>query len=392
MKFYSHQWLSPVLAGLVLGVLQGCAGPGPAHEQPEEAVVREGLTGEPGAGEPAGMRMVTLANGLDEPWGMDFLPGGDLLVTEKSGALKQVDPGTGAVTDITGVPESVAPGQGGLMDVLVHPDFADNGWVYLSYTVADGKRYSTRVSRARLVDGALVDAETLYTAHPYFRERRHFGSRLLLADGYLFFTVGDRGNRDLAQRLETDNGKVIRLFEDGGIPPDNPFVGVSGARPGIWTYGHRNPQGIARHPGNGTIWVSEHGPQGGDEINALSAGTNYGWPLATYGEEYGGGPIGEGTHREGTAQPLVYWVPSIGVSNIDFYSGALYPGWEPSLLVAALKFGRIGRLQLEGDGLGTETRLLANLKMRIRDVQVGPDGRVYALAAGSRLIRLDVGS
>lgn len=388
----SSRWLPALLAGVVAGALQGCAATSiPSSDPPTEAVTREGPVSEPGLAAATTMRMVTLVEGLDEPWGMDFLPDGNLLVTEKSGALKHIVPDTGAVTPVAGVPATASAGQGGLMDVLVHPDFATNGWVYLSYTVADGDRYSTRVSRARLVDGALVDPQALFTAQPFFRERRHFGSRLLLAGGYLYITVGDRGNRALAQSLETDNGKVIRLTENGEVPADNPFADVPGARPGIWTYGHRNPQGIARHPGNGTIWVSEHGPQGGDEVNALAAGANFGWPLVTYGEEYGGGQIGEGTHKEGTVQPLVYWVPSIGSSSIDFYTGQLYPGWEPSLLVAALKLGRIGRLQLEGDSLGTETRLLANLGMRIRDVQVGPDGRVYALAAGSRLIRIDVG-
>jgi glucose/arabinose dehydrogenase len=256
--------------------------------------------------------------------------------------------------------------------------------------VARGERYSTRVSRARLVGGALVELQELFTAQPFFGERHHFGSRLLLHDGFLYITVGDRGNRDLAQSLETHNGKVIRLTEDGAVPEDNPFVQQAGARPEIWTYGHRNPQGIALHPGNGRIWVAEHGPQGGDEINVLEKGANYGWPLVTYGEEYGGGKIGEGTHRAGTVQPLVYWVPSIGTGNIDFYTGDLYPGWKPSLLVAALKLTRISRLELAGDGLGAETRLLSELKLRIRDLQVGPDGRVYALAGGSRLIRLEV--
>lgn len=350
-------------------------------------------SGESTPGEPApetSIQMITLANGLEEPWGLDFLPDGGLLVTEKSGALKRVDTETGAVTDIGGVPASAEVGQGGLMDVLVHPDFASNGWIYLSYTVAGEGVFSTRVSRGRLVDGALVDVEELFTAQPFFKQRHHFGSRLLLDGGYLYITVGDRGNRGLAQSLETHNGKVIRLTEDGAVPPDNPFVGTEGARPEIWTYGHRNPQGLAKHPDNGGIWVAEHGPQGGDEINILQRGANYGWPLVTYGEEYGGGAIGEGTHKADTEQPLVYWVPSIGTGNIGFYTGDLYPGWKPSLLVSALKFTRISRLELGGSGVGTETRLLADLSMRIRDVQTGPDGRVYALADGSRVIRLDV--
>lgn len=394
----SHLSLRPILLAALLGLsgaglLTACAVTATTEEVPTVAPAIEGGADASGPGAPAKMQMVTLVDGLDEPWGMDFLPDGSLLITEQGGALKLVDGGNYQVSAVTGVPASERAGQGGLLDVLVHPQFADNGWVYLSYTVSDGVgKYSTRVSRARLVDGALQDLQEIFTARPFYRERRHFGSRLLLADGYLYITVGDRGNREQAQSLATHNGKVMRLLEDGGIPPDNPFVGTQGARPEIWTYGHRNPQGMARHPLNGSIWVTEHGPQGGDELNVLRPGANYGWPLVTYGEEYGGGRIGQGTHLEGTEQPLVYWVPSIGTGNIAFYTGDLYPDWKPSLLVSGLKLTRISRLELEGDKVGSETRLLANLGMRIRDVQIGPDGRVYALAGGARLIRLDLGS
>ncbi|WP_187276470.1 PQQ-dependent sugar dehydrogenase [Parahaliea maris] len=384
--------LAAMLGLLSLSLLPACGVTGTTEEVPPVAPATEGLADATGPGAPTGMRMVTLVDGLDEPWGMDFLPDGSLLVTEQGGALKLVDGKNYTVTPVTGVPSSERAGQGGLLDVLVHPQFADNGWVYLSYTVTDGSgKYSTRVSRARLEGGALQGVEEIFTAKPFYRERRHFGSRLLLADGYLYITIGDRGNREQAQSLATHNGKVMRLLEDGSIPPDNPFVGTQGARPEIWTYGHRNPQGMAQHPTNGSIWVTEHGPQGGDELNVLRPGANYGWPLVTYGEEYGGGTIGEGTHLEGTQQPLVYWVPSIGTGNIAFYTGNLYPGWQPSLLVSGLKLTRISRLELEGDKVGSETRLLANLGMRIRDVQIGPDGKVYALAGGARLIRLDLG-
>jgi glucose/arabinose dehydrogenase len=276
------------------------------------------------------------------------------------------------------------------MDVLVHPEFATNQWVYLSYTVESDGKYSTRVSRARLRDATLHDLEPLFTAQPFYKQKRHFGSRLVLADGYLFITVGDRGNRDLAQSLATHNGKVIRLTESGDVPADNPFIATAGALPEIYSYGHRNPQGMARHPVDGSIWVAEHGPQGGDEVNRVRAGANYGWPLITYGEEYGGGKIGQGSRAEGMEQPIVYWVPSIGTGGIDFYTGDYYPNWRPSLLVSGLRLTRIARLELDGEGLGQETKLLADLGMRIRDVQVGPDGLVYALAAGSRLVRLEL--
>ena len=334
--------------------------------------------------------IVTLVENLDDPWGMDFLPGGDLLVTEKSGQLNRIDAGSLAPSPVSGLPAIAQnAGQGGLLDVLVHPDFAVNSWVYFSYAIADGKTYTTRVSRGRLQGNSLSDVETLFTAEPFFDTRRHFGSRLLLDDGYLFITVGDRANRDLAQSLTTHNGKVMRLFEDGSVPQDNPFVDVDSARPEIWTYGHRNPQGMAQHPDNGSIWIAEHGPQGGDEINVLAPGSNYGWPLATYGEEYGGGKIGKGTEFADTVQPITYWVPSLGTGGIAFYAGDEYPRWQPSLLVAGLKLTRISRLELAGAGVGKEHSLLESSKLRIRDVQFGPDGRLYALVGGDRLVRLD---
>jgi glucose/arabinose dehydrogenase len=291
---------------------------------------------------------------------------------------------------VAGVPAVADGGQGGLMDVLVHPDFARNRRIYLSYSVAVPGGFTTRVSRARLRDNRLQELEVLFTAKPAYPERRHFGSRLLLDRGLLYITVGDRGNRLKAQSLLTHNGKVLRLTENGSVPTDNPFLGRDDALPEIYSYGHRNPQGIARRPGSDEIWVSEHGPQGGDEINILTAGGNYGWPVITYGEEYGGGKIGEGTHKDGMEQPLIYYVPSLGTGGIAFYDVDTYPGWKPSLLVSGLRLARINRLELDEYGRpGKETRLLGNLGMRVRDIQLGPDGLVYALADRSRLIRLE---
>lgn len=378
----------PLLAAVGLALLGAACTPtgdGPGLTE----TLREGDAHESGPGEPLPVRVTTLVQWLDEPWGMDFLPDGRLLLTEKPGRVKLVAPDTWETVDLNGVPEVANEGQGGLMDILVHPRFSANGLVYLSYTVALDGGFTTRVSRARLQGQALVELEEVFTALPAFDKRRHFGSRLLLDKGYLYITVGDRGVRDLVQDLSTHNGKVIRLYEDGTIPADNPFVGRAGAREEIFSYGHRNPQGIARHPFNGSIWISEHGPKGGDEINILAAGANYGWPVITYGEEYGGGRIGEGTHKPGMEQPLIYYTPSVGTAGIDFYSAGTYPGWGPSLLVAGLRMTRINRLELDGDGLGSETRLLGDLGMRIRDVQVGPDGLIYALADRSRLIRLE---
>jgi glucose/arabinose dehydrogenase len=329
----------------------------------------------------------TLVRRLHQPWGMDFLPDGNILVTEKPGALKHITTNTYAVQDIEGLPETADAGQGGLLDILVHPNFTNNGLLYLSYAVEENQLYTTRVMRAKLANNRLVDKQVLFTAQPFYEERRHFGSRLLLDGGYLYITVGDRGNRDLAQSLQTHNGKVIRLWENGKVPQDNPFVDRVGAQPEIWTYGHRNPQGIARNPLTGAIWVSEHGPQGGDEINELRRAANYGWPLVTYGEEYGGGKIGIGTQLSGTVQPLTYYVPSIGTGGIDFYVGDKYSSWQSSLLVSGLRSSEVSRVMLKGDGLEQKTRLRMN--MRVRDLQVGPDGFIYALADDSRLVRLE---
>ncbi|MEH6589215.1 MAG: PQQ-dependent sugar dehydrogenase [Halioglobus sp.] len=334
------------------------------------------------------IRVKTLAHGLKEPWAMDFLPDGRLLVTEKSGTLKLIDLISGEMADVAGVPAVVNVGQGGLMDVKVHPQFTENQQLYITYTVERDGAYSTQLSSVRLQRGRLQDHQVLFTAEPFFSQRRHFGSRVLLDEGYLYLTVGDRGNRDLAQSLASHNGKVLRLHADGRVPTDNPFVNVDGAKPEIWTYGHRNPQGLRKHPFTGELWISEHGPQGGDEVNALRRGANYGWPVITYGEEYGGGKIGEGTLKSGMEQPLTYYTPSIGTAGMDFYSGRIYPGWEPSLLVAGLRQSQIARLELTDSGVGVRTRLMANLSMRVRSVVVGPDGLIYALADGSRLIRL----
>lgn len=378
--------LSVTTATFLLVVACAQPDPGPARVAP----LLENAASASGPGTETGIRVRTLLEWLKEPWGMDFLPDGSLLLTEKPGTLKRVSTDTWKTTDISGLPAVADEGQGGLLDVLVHPDFESNQWVYLSYAVAVDGGFTTQVSRARLRDNALEDMEVLFTAQPAFAERRHFGSRLLLDQGLLYVTVGDRGNRDKAQSLQTHNGKVLRLTEDGRVPDDNPYVGRDDALPEIYSYGHRNPQGMARRPGTREIWIAEHGPQGGDEINIVRPGVNYGWPTITYGEEYGGGKIGEGTHREGMEQPLIYYTPSLGTAGIAFYDVDTYEGWEPSLLVSGLRLARINRLEIDASGkLGKETRLLGDLGMRIRDIQVGPDGMVYALADRSRLIRLE---
>ena len=337
-----------------------------------------------------GLALVPVTTALAAPWGMDFLGDRELLITEQGGRLLRLDLSSGELREIAGVPETEVFGQGGLLDVLVEPTGA-GPMVYLSYAHITDDGATTRIAKANLVGDRLENLQVLFTAEPYYRTKRHFGSRLLIVDDYLFFTVGDRGNRQYAQDLSRHNGKVMRLNKDGSVPGDNPFVGRDDARPEIWTYGHRNPQGLAQHP-DGSIWVSEHGPQGGDELNRLEPGNNYGWPVITYGEEYGGGKIGEGTRKPGMEQPEHYYVPSIATCGIDFYTADTYPGWSDSVLVSALALTHLNRVALDGDGVGSEYRYFEDAKMRFRDVQTGPDGYVYVLAGGGLYRVVPVGS
>ncbi len=331
------------------------------------------------------LRLEPLQLDLESPWGMDFVDEQHLLITQQGGSLLHLALASGELTEVAGVPEATEHGQGGLLDVLV--EHSEGGpVVYLSYTHADDEGYTTRVARGRLNGAALEDVEVLFTAMPYYDTKYHFGSRLLIIDDYLFITVGDRGNRDFAQDLSRHNGSVMRIYKDGRVPGDNPFVGRDDARPEIWTYGHRNPQGMARHP-DGSVWVNEHGPRGGDELNRLVAGTNYGWPIITYGEEYRGGKIGEGTAKPGMAQPEKYYVPSIATSGMAFYRGDVYPGWSDSVLSGALALTHLNRVELTDKGLGKEHRYFDDSQLRFRDIHVSPDGQVYVLA-GSGLYRL----
>ncbi len=323
------------------------------------------------------------ARGLDHPWGLAFLPDGRMLVTERPGRLRLVAAdGTLDPEPVAGVPEVWARGQGGLLDVALHPQFGTNRLVYLSYAAAgeDG-RAGTRVARARLEGHRLEGLEEIFVSNARTGAGVHFGSRLVFArDGTLFVTLGDRGERDLAQRPDSHGGKIVRIRDDGSVPPDNPFVGRPDVLPEIWSLGHRNVQGAALHPATGELWAHEHGPQGGDEVNIVRAGRNYGWPVITYGREYGtGAPIGEGTHKEAMEQPLWTWVPSIAPSGMAFYTGDAFPEWRGDLFVGALRAQMLVRLELEGDRVVAEERLVRGLIGRIRDVRQGPDGLVYLL-------------
>jgi glucose/arabinose dehydrogenase len=350
----------------------------------------------------------TVARGLENPWSMAVLPDGRFLVTERPGRLRVVGADGQLGTPVTGLPAIAAGGQGGLLDVVLDSDFARNRTLYFCFSepAVSGNTNSTALARARLSadDARLEDLKVLFSQKPKVDSALHFGCRIVesrtpgangLADGKLFLTLGERfSRREDAQTLDNHHGKIVRINKDGSVPPDNPFVGRAGALPEIWSYGHRNPQGAALSP-NGTLWMHEHGPQGGDEINLPRAGANYGWPVITYGENYGGGKIGAGlTHHDGMVQPLHYWVPSIATSGMAFLSSDRYGrAWVGNLFVGSLKFGYLNRIVLSepfGGRVVSESRLLGELKERVRDVRQGPDGLLYVLTDShdGKLIRL----
>lgn len=346
------------------------------------------------ASEKQRFKVVTLTEGLEHPWGVAFLPDGRRLVTERPGRLRLVGPdGRLDPQPISGLPPIVAKNQGGLLDVALHPDYPRNGWLYLSYVGEGPGGYGTEVLRARLEGHALRDLQVLFRLQPKSSTSHHFGSRLVFdRKGYLYITLGDRGDKDRAQKLDDHAGSVIRLHDDGRVPDDNPFVGQGAARPEKFTLGNRNLQGAALHPASGEIWAHEHGPQGGDEINIIRAGVNYGWPVITYGRNYGiGTKIGEGTAKPGMAQPLLHWTPSIAPSGMAFYTGQRFPQWQDNLFVGALRGEMLVRLELDGERVVQQERLLEDKVGRIRDVRTGPDGLLYLLidSAQGRLLRLE---
>jgi glucose/arabinose dehydrogenase len=343
-------------------------------------------------------RVVTVVERLDHPWGLAFLPDGRMLVTERAGRLRVVGrDGKLAPQPVAGLPKIEEFGQGGLLDVVLHPRFAENGLVYLSFAERGDGGYGTAVLRGRLagpIDNAgMENVEVIYRQQPKSRGGRHFGSRLVFdRAGFLYVTQGDRGEQDRAQKLDDLAGKVVRLHDDGRVPKDNPFVARAGARPETFTLGNRNVQGAALHPATGELWAHEHGPQGGDEVNVLRAGVNYGWPVITYGANYGTGTkIGEGTSRPGLAQPLHYWVPSIAPSGMAFYTGDRFPRWKGDLFVGALRDQLLVRLRLDGEKVIKEERMLQGAVGRIRDVRQGPDGFLYLLvdSSSAAIVRLE---
>ena len=330
-----------------------------------------------------------IVDGMQIPWGMVFLPDGSMLITEKSGEIIHFK--EGEKTQISNIPAVYNRGQGGLLDIELHPDFQENGWIYLSYSSEEGddKGGNTAIARARLSGNSLTDLQVLYKATPNTTGGQHFGSRLEFDDsGYLYFTIGERGDRDVnPQDITRDGGKVYRINDDGSIPQDNPFVNESGAKAAIYTYGNRNPQGMAKNPETGDIWIHEHGPRGGDEINILKKGANYGWPVITYGINYSGTPITDKTHMEGMEQPIHYWVPSIAPSGMTFVTSSLYPDWNGDLLVGSLSFQYLERLKMEGEKVTYREKLMENIG-RVRNVRQGPDGYIYVAVEGKGIYKL----
>ncbi|MDQ5979481.1 MAG: C-type cytochrome [Verrucomicrobiota bacterium] len=337
-------------------------------------------------------RFNTWLEGLDEPWSLTFLPGpgNRAIVTEKRGRAWLIEDGRRASRPLEGLPGNIeSNGQGGLYDVVPHPAYLQNGWLYFAFAELTDAGSMTRVMRARLRDDALVDQQTVFAARAdqYLKGRAHFGGRLAFdRAGFLYFTIGERGQRDHAQDLTRPNGKVHRLHDDGRIPADNPFVNHPGAVPSIWSYGHRNPQGLAFEPQSDELYDLEHGPRGGDELNRVRRGANYGWPVITYGIEYSGAPIAESTHREGMEQPVAYWTPSLGVCGLNFYTGDRFPRWRHHLFFASLSGEELRRLELK-DGEVVDQEILFKGVGRIRHVISGPDGALYVLLP-RRIVRL----
>ena len=326
-------------------------------------------------------RVVKLVQGLEHPWSVAFLPDGRMLITERPGRLRVVSGGRLEPQPIAGVPEVVAQGQGGLFDIMLHPRFAENSLVYFSYNGRGPGGSGTELARAKLAGQRLENVQVLFRQDPKGRSGVHFGGRIVFdRQGFVYLTLGERGEMQRAQRTDDHAGSVIRLHDDGRVPADNPFVGKAGWKPEKFDLGHRNQQGAALHPRSGVLWTHEHGPQGGDEINIIRPGLNHGWPVITYGTNYvTGTKIGEGTQKEGMTQPLYYWVPSIAPSGMAFYEGDRFPRWKGDLFVGALKDRMLVRLKLDGEKVVKEERMLQGVLGRIRDVRAGPDGLIYLL-------------
>lgn len=338
-----------------------------------------------------GYEIETVVDGLEVAWGMAFLPDGSMLITEQKGDLIHFKNGEKILVE--GVPKVEYKNQGGLLDIELHPNYKANGWIYFSYSSAienQGKGSNTAIMRAKLSDNKLVNKEILYEATPNTTKGGHFGSRLEFdREGYLYISMGERQNRDVnPQDITRDNGKIYRLNDDGSIPLDNPFYNTEGAKKAIYSYGHRNPQGMAMHPVTGKIWTHEHGPQGGDEINIIEAGKNYGWPKITYGINYDDSKITDDTSLPGMEQPIHYWVPSIAPSGMAFVTSDKYPDWKGNLMVGSLKFKYLDRCVLEDETVVKEEKIMENMVGKVRNVRQAPDGYLYVSVEQLGIVRI----
>lgn len=325
---------------------------------------------------------------LSVPWGMAFLPDGRVLVNERSGEIRVVENGLLRDEPLQGLPEIHAVGQGGLLDIALHPDYEDNGYIYITYnTLHDNGDFNTALARFRLEDAAITDYEQLFHGSEGFSSGLHFGSRIVFDDdGYVFFSIGDRGVMNSAQDLSTHTGAVFRLHDDGRIPQDNPYIDEPGAQPEIWAHGLRNIQGMKRHPQTGRLWAHEHGPRGGDEINIIEPGLNYGWPLITHGINYNGTIITPDTARAGLEQPHLHWTPSIAPSGMTFVTSERYPGWKDNtMLVGTLAPRYLHRVVLDGERIIDQEELFKDIG-RVRDVRSGPDGYIYVAVENPGII------
>lgn len=398
----SRRWRALLMAGPLMLASTACGQTGapgtgepkaPAEAWPAGAVT-EGVPSvfpvEPTGAVPAAknVRVVTVTDKLDAPWAMAWLPDGTVLVTQKGGTVQIMREGKLVGEPIAGPPGSKEIGQGGLMDVAPHPEFAKNGWVYFTYAVAEGRTNNTRLARAKFDGKALSDWQVLFNVQPGKTGGLHFGSRIVfLPDSTLLLCIGEGGDRRRSQDLSTHMGKVLRLTDEGKAPSDNPFVSNPKAKPEIWSWGHRNPQGLARDPVTGQVWETEHGPRGGDELNLIEKGRNYGWPIVTFGTEYSGQVITNVRSKPGLENARVVWVPSLAVSGLAVYRGERFKEWNGDVLAGGLVSGDVRRVTIrEGLATGQESIRIGG---RVRDVRVGPDGFIYVLTDQGRMARVE---
>lgn len=328
----------------------------------------------------------TIATNLENPWGMAFLPDGRMLVTELNGQIRIIKDGKLLDETVSNVPAVVASGQGGLLDIKLHPDYANNGWIYLTYSKPGEGGAATTLARTKLQGNAFIETTELFTALPFAGTGHHFGSRVVFdGNGYIFLSSGERGTKENSQNLGNHLGKIIRLHEDGKVPTDNPFVNTPDAKPEIWSYGHRNPQGLFYDKATSTLWEVEHGPKGGDELNIVEKGKNYGWPVITWGIDYDGKPISDLTEKEGMEQPVWYWKPSIGTCGMTLVSSDKYPGWKGNALVGGLALTHIARVELKDGKYVSYEKVLDGIG-RVRAIEQSPDGFIYAAIQGPGMI------